>query len=87
MKKFLKFFILPILHFIRANLTLIDIFIGKIKYALRRHMLPQKRNAPTPPAAHGNLFPYYDYDDEQRKGSYDHFKKYFKTSIFWKLGN
>jgi hypothetical protein len=88
MKKILKIFILSILHFIRAILTYMDIFIGKTKYVLRRHVLPQKRNASSPPSTHGNLFPYYDYDSEQRKSSYEHFKKYFKTSIFletWEL--
>ena len=78
MNKILKILILPILHFIRAIL----IFIEKITYVLRRHCLPQKENAPSRPSTHDNLFPYYLYEEEQKKSSYEHFKKYFKTSIF-----
>ena len=88
MKNFLKSLILTILHFIRGILTLSDVFIGKIRYVLRRHVLPQERNAPPPPLTHGNLFPYYDYDNEQRKNSYEHFKKYYKHAVFletWEL--
>jgi len=88
MKKILKILILPILHFIRAILTFINVSIEKITYVLRRHCFPQKENAPSPPSTHDNLFPYYLYMEEQRKSSYEHFKKYFKTSIFlrgWEL--
>ena len=84
MNKILKILILPILHFIRAIL----IFIKKITYVLRRHCLPQKEYASSRPSSHDNLFPYYLYEEEQRKSSYEHFKKYFKTSIFlhtWEL--
>ena len=84
MFKILKILILPILHFIRAIL----IFIKKITEVLRRECLPQKEYIPSRPSNHDNTFSYYLYEDEQRKSSYEHFKKYFKTSIFlhtWEL--
>ena len=83
MNKILKILILPILHFIRAILIFINVSIEKITYVLRRHCFPQKENAsPPPPSTHDNLSPYYLYEEEQKKSSYEHFKKYFKTSIF-----
>ena len=88
MKKILKILILPILHFIRAILTFINVSIEKITYVLRQHCLPKKEYSPSPPSTHDILFPYYLYEEEQRKSSYEHFKKYFKTSIFlhtWEL--
>ena len=84
MFKISKILIFPILHFIRAIL----IFIKKITYVLRRECLPQKEYTPSRPSTHDNTFSYYLYEDEQRKSSYEHFKKYFKTSIFlhtWEL--
>ena len=86
MKKFLKILILPILHFIRAILIFINVSIKKITYVLRRHCLPQIKEKNVidshAPTTHDNMFPYYLYEEEQRKSSYEHFKKYFKTSIF-----
>ena len=82
MFKILKILILPILHSIRAILTFINVWFKKITYVLRRHCFPQKENAPSRPSTHDNLWPYWLYETEQRKSSYEHFKKYFKTSIF-----
>ena len=84
MFKILKFLILPILHFIRAILTFINVFIKEITYVLRRHCLPKKKypSRRVKLITHDTLFPYYLYEEEQRKSSYEHFKKYFKTSIF-----
>lgn len=90
MNKILKILILPILHFIRAILTFINVSINKITYVLRQHCLPKKEYSPPRDKliTHDTLFPYYLYQEEQKKSSYEHFKKYFKTSIFlhtWEL--
>ena len=53
----------------------LNVSIEKITYVLRRHCFPQKENAPSRPSTHDNLFPYYLYEEEQRRSSYEHFKK------------
>lgn len=82
MNKILKILILPILHFVRAILTFIIASIKNIKYVLRKHCFPPKESLFSRPPTHKNLLAYDLYEDEQRKSSYEHFKKYFKTSIF-----
>ena len=90
MNKILKILILPILHFIRAILTFADTSIQKTKYVFRRHCLPERDKTYLPShifddkkiLPHDVSFAYFLYDEEQRKSSYQYFKKYFKSSIF-----
>ena len=90
MNKILKILFLPILHFITAILTFIKVSVGNITYVLRRHCIPQKDEAPPPPyweqSTGHSIFAFHLYEKEQRKKSYEHFKKYFKTSIFLDRG-
>ena len=63
----IKFFLLPILHFIRRILTII-----------KKHCLPNY--TPEPPRLFKTSYELYVREEEEK--SYDHFKKFFKNSIF-----
>jgi len=65
--KIIKFFVLPVLHFIRRILTII-----------KKHCLPNY--TPEPPRLFKTSYEFYVREEEEK--SYEHFKKFFKSSIF-----
>lgn len=65
--KIIKFFIIPLLHFIRKVLNI-----------LKKHMLPDI--VLQPKRTYYNVFEMYLKEEEVK--SYNHFKKFFKSSIF-----
>ena len=68
MKKILRTIILPLLHLVRKILTV-----------LKNHCLPLLP-IPDPPPPLPRMFAMYD--EEEKINCYNHFKKYFKNSIF-----
>ena len=71
MKKIIKILVLPILHFIKRILTILKV-----------HALPEAPKPRTSPF-HYKKTSYHYYQDEEIEKCYQHFKKHFKTSVFF----